>query len=84
MKKDITIEEANRALNELEVRTIFLGETDGYDYRRLTVIYKPARISCPITYEVHLKHRQSNETDKITEREFVNLPEAVRFYNDMR
>lgn len=84
MKKDITVEEAARALNELEIKTTFLSEADGYDSRRLSVVHKHGRISSPISYEVRLKQRQHDETDKVTVKEFDTLYEAVRFYNNMR
>lgn len=84
MKKDVTIEEAARALYELEIKTTFLSETDGYDSRRLSVVHRPGKISSPISYEVRLKQRQHDETDKVTAKEFDTLYEAVRSYNNMR
>lgn len=81
--KQVSIEEANRALNEQEIKTIFLSEANGYDARRLSIVNRPGRISRPISYEVRLKIRQPDETDRIMLEEFDNLPQAVRYYNSI-
>lgn len=82
--RQVEKEEAARALHELEIKTTFLSEANGYSARRLSVVHRPGRISEPIAYEVRLKLRQVDETDEIVVKEFKFLAEAVSFYNNMK
>lgn len=81
--KQVSIEEAIRAMNELEVVTTILSETDGYNARRLSMVYRPGKVMSSFAYVVRLKKRQFDETDIITEEAFDNMHAAVKHYNSM-
>ena len=84
MIKRMTTDEAIRAMNELEVDTTFLSDTDGYSARRLSLVHRPGFITRPVVFRVRLKERQFDETDRVTKRDFDVLSNAVRFYNTLK
>ena len=81
--KFYAIEEAIRALNELEVRTVVLSEVKGHNKLELTMVHIPRRISQPLTYVVRWARASGDETIETNKKEFSNFRAAVDHYNKL-